>query len=244
MVNPSVSVIVPVLNEAGMIGEIVRRIPDMGQGTEIIFVSGCSHDDTSAEIIRQTCEHLDKNIKLLHQIGKGKADAVQMGFNHAVGDVLVILDGDLSVAPGDLPRFLNHVKPGVLVIGSRMLEMNPSDATMRPLNIVANHCFARIVSWICGQRVSDSLCGTKVLMRSDWQKMKMLPHDTYGDFSIIFGAVENGMRIVNVPVVYHSRQYGKTKINRFRGGLSLLRVCLSAAWRIKVRGLDKKCRSV
>jgi glycosyltransferase involved in cell wall biosynthesis len=231
---PTVSVIVPVKDEAGTIHELVERMPQMGLWTEILFVESGSTDDTWSRIAAEEMAHPTR-VWAVTCPTRGKADAVRMGFNVAHGDVLAILDGDLSIASEDLPKFLDKVKPGVLVIGSRMLEMNPADNTMRLLNLLGNRFFARLVSFICRQRVSDSLCGTKVLMYEDWLRIKELPtlNDPYLDFTLLFGAAQLGMKIVNVPVQYHARTYGRSNIRRWRDGLKLLRVCLKAMWRLR-----------
>jgi glycosyltransferase involved in cell wall biosynthesis len=230
----TVSVIVPVLNEKGMIREIFRRVPRI---YELIFVDGRSTDGTYEEIIAQTMkpENFRRLIQVFHQKTSGKAEAVMEGFNAARGDVLVILDGDLTVDPEYLPMVVAPVGQGVMVIGSRLLEMNPANNTMRLLNIIANRFFARALSRICRRRIADCLCGTKALTKADWLKMKPWPQDPYGDFSVIFEASRLGMLIANVPLVYHPRVYGKTKIKRWRQGWLLLKMTCVAFWRLRIR---------
>jgi hypothetical protein len=110
--EPLVSVIVPARNEAGNIERILRRVPEMGAGTEIVFVEGHSHDDTYAAIEEAIARHPERRMRLLRQRGKGKGDAVRLGFAEAKGGVLMILDADLTVAPEDLPRFYRALRSG------------------------------------------------------------------------------------------------------------------------------------
>ncbi|MGZ9167055.1 MAG: glycosyltransferase, partial [Anaerolineales bacterium] len=110
--EPVVSVIVPARNESGNIQAIFERTPQMGRGTELIFVEGHSRDDTYAAIEREIASHPSTPSLLLRQTGAGKADAVRLGFANAKGDVLMILDADLTVPPEDLPRFYEALVSG------------------------------------------------------------------------------------------------------------------------------------
>lgn len=236
---PLVSVVVPARNEAGNVAEIFVRTPEMGAGTELVFVEGHSRDDTYAAIERAIAEHPERRCKLLRQPGTGKGDAVRTGFEAASGDVLMILDADLTVAPEALPRFYDALVSGrgELVNGVRLVYPM-DDRAMRFLNLVANRFFSIAFSWLLGQPIKDTLCGTKVLTRRDYQRIAANrahfgDFDPFGDFDLIFGAARQALRIVDLPIRYRERTYGTTNIHRFRHGLLLLRMVLFAATRIK-----------
>ncbi|MEA2904148.1 MAG: hypothetical protein QOI12_1535 [Alphaproteobacteria bacterium] len=235
----SATIVIPVRNERGNIQAAVNRIPHFAEDQEIIFVEGHSEDGTWEEIARVIAACPQIEIKALRQPGNGKADAVFAGFDAARGDVLMILDADLTVPPEQLPKFWQAIQSRKceFVNGSRLVYPRGDDA-MRFLNLVANKSFAIIFTWLLSQRVTDTLCGTKALRRADYRRLKagrsyFGNFDPFGDFDLIFGASKLGLKIVEVPVRYASRTYGETKISRFRHGLVLLRMVLFAFLRIK-----------
>jgi SAM-dependent methyltransferase len=235
----SASIIIPARNERGNIESAVRRIPRFTQNMEIIFVEGHSTDGTWEEIQRVVAAYPLCNISAIRQQGKGKADAVFAGFAAAHGDVLIILDADLTMPPEQLPKFWHAIVSGKgeFVNGSRLVYPMEDEA-MRFLNLLANKAFSIIFTWLLSQRLTDTLCGTKVLRRSDYQRLKACrayfgDFDPFGDFDLIFGASKLGLKIVEVPIRYASRGYGETQISRFRHGLILLRMVLFAFLRIK-----------
>lgn len=236
---PSVSVVVPVRNEAGNVPSIFARMPALGRETEWIFVEGHSSDDTYAAVERSIAAHPERKCLLLRQSGKGKGDAVRLGFSRAGGDVLMILDADLTVPPEDLPRFLDALcsGKGEFINGVRMVYPM-GDRAMRFLNFLGNKFFTAAFSWVLDQTVRDTLCGTKVLWRRDYERIAAgRSHfgdlDPFGDFDLIFGAVRLNRRIVDMPVRYRERQYGVTNIQRWRHGWLLLRMLGLAARRLK-----------
>lgn len=237
----SCSVIVPARNERGTIEQIVTRVPEIGAGTEIVFVEGHSVDGTFDEIQRVVAAFPHRKIKILKQEGTGKADAVRTGFAHAEGDILMILDADMTVAPEELPKFYDALVNcrGELIMGSRLVYRMQQDS-MRFLNLLGNKLFSLMFSFLLGQRVKDTLCGTKVLWRSDYERIgrycsELREIDPFGDFELIFGSALAALRIVEIPVRYHARQYGETQISRFRHGLLLLRMVWWALPNVKFR---------
>jgi SAM-dependent methyltransferase len=236
----SVSVVCPCRNEAGHVHELVRRLPAFDAPHELIFVEGNSTDETRAEIERQIERHPHLDIRLVDQLGKGKADAVRAGFAAAKHDVLMILDGDLSVSPEDLPKFHRALVEGrgELINGSRLVyDVEPG--AMRFLNMLGNRAFSRLFKAVTGQRVKDTLCGTKALLRADYEKIAsgrvyFGDFDPFGDFDLLFGASRLNLKVVDLPVRYHPRTYGKTNISRWRHGLLLLRMTVFAFWKFKV----------
>ncbi len=225
------SVIVPARNEAGNIRPALDRIPVLGAGTEVIFVEGNSKDDTWETIQREVAAYAGPlKLRVLKQPGKGKWDAVFAGFAVATGDVLVIQDADLTAPPEDLPRFFAAIESGAAEFanGSRLVYPMESQA-MRFLNLLGNKFFALALSFVLGQPVKDSLCGTKMLLRSDYLRVlrRIKPFgdfDPFGDFNLLFGSALLGLKIRDVPVRYKDRTYGETNISRFRHGWILLRM--------------------
>ncbi len=233
------SVVVPCRNEKGNIENAVQRIPDMGRHTELIFVEGHSKDDTSAECFRVQKAYPDRDIQVLVQDGKGKADAVRKGFRHAKGDVLMILDADLTIPPESLPKFFEAIVSGKgeLVIGSRLVYQMEKEA-MRTLNLLGNKFFSTMFTYLLDQRIRDTLCGTKVLRRRDYEKIVagrsyFGDFDPFGDFDLLFGAAKLNFQIVEIPIRYRERTYGSTQIDRFRHGWLLLKMTAFAMRKIK-----------
>jgi SAM-dependent methyltransferase len=236
----SCSVVVPARNERGNIGDAVRRIPEMGRHTEIVFVEGNSSDGTAEEIERAIAAHPERTMLLVRQgSGVGKGDAVRKGFAAAGGDVLMILDADLTVPPEELPKFLKTLASGrgEYVHGSRLVYPMEKQA-MRFLNTLGNKFFSLAFTWLLDQRFKDTLCGTKVLYRRDYERIAagrgyFGDFDPFGDFDLIFGAAKLDLKIVEIPIRYRERTYGSTQISRFRHGWLLLRMCVFALFRIK-----------
>jgi SAM-dependent methyltransferase len=239
---PSTSVIIPCRNEAGHIRPLVERLPALGPNSEFLFVEGNSRDDTEAVIRQVIEENPHRPMRLLKQTGTGKGDAVRLGFSHARGEVVLILDSDMGVAPEDVPRFVQALLrgKGEMVNGSRLVYPMEGRA-MRFLNLLANKFFALLFSWILGQQVRDTLCGTKALYREDYERIAANrsffgDFDPFGDFDLLFGASRLNLRIVDLAVRYRERQYGETNISRFRHGLLLLRMSVFAARKLKFIG--------
>jgi hypothetical protein len=236
----SLSVIVPCRNEKGNIQDAVQRIPNLGSFTEIIFVDGSSTDGTAAEIERQIALHPEKKITLIHQgQGKGKGDAVRKGFAAATGDILVIQDADLTAPPEDLPKFFNAMVQGKgeYINGSRLVYPMEKQA-MRFLNLLANKFFGLLFSWLLNQRFRDTLCGTKMISRNNYDILAANraffgDFDPFGDFDLIFGSVKQNFKVIEVPVTYRARTYGTTNIDRFRHGWLLLKMSWFAFTKFK-----------
>ncbi len=233
---PSCTVLVPCRNERGNIEHAINRLPRFCPDLEVIFVEGHSRDGTYEECLRVRDAHPDWDIKVLQQDGKGKGDAVRKGFNAARGDILMILDADLTVPPESLPKFYQAMASGKgeFVNGTRLVYPM-ADQAMRFLNWIANRGFARLFSFLLNTRFTDTLCGTKVLWKRDYEKIVANrsyfgDFDPFGDFDLIFGAAKLNLKIVEVPIRYADRSYGETQISRFSHGFLLLRMVLFA-WR-------------
>ena len=211
----------------------------MGRGTELVFVEGGSTDGTYEAIAAAIAAHPGRRCRLLRQTGTGKGDAVRAGFAAATGDVLMILDADLTVPPEDLPRFYRAIASGAaeFVNGVRLVYPMEGEA-MRLANLVGNRFFSAAFTWLLGQPIRDALCGTKVLWRHDYDRLAAgRAHfgtlDPFGDFDLLFGAARLNLKIVDLPVRYGQRTYGSTNIQRWRHGLLLLRMAAVAARKVK-----------
>ena len=235
----SVSIVVPARNEKGNIENAVRRTPEFGKSMEFIFVEGNSSDNTFDEMLRVQQAWPDKNIKVMKQSGKGKGNAVREGFEAATGEVLMILDADLTMPPEELPKFYDALRynKGEFINGCRLVYPMEKNA-MRFLNLLANKFFGWFFSFILGQRLKDTLCGTKVLYKTDYQKIisnrsYFGDFDPFGDFDLLFGAAKLNLKITEIVIRYRDREYGSTQISRFKHGWLLIRMSLFAARKIK-----------
>lgn len=239
-VEMSVSVLIPTHNERGNVRPALERLPELGSHTEIIFVDGHSPDGTMEEIEQMIEEFPELDIKAMYQDGKGKGDAVRKGFASATGDILMILDADLTVPPEDLPKFYEALVSGKgeFINGTRLVYPMEQEA-MRFLNTLGNKFFSRAFTYLLEQRFKDTLCGTKVLTRENYEKLAANRHyfgdfDPFGDFDLIFGAAKLNLKITEVPIRYRARTYGDTSISRFRHGWILLKMCAFAFRKIKL----------
>lgn len=238
----STTVLIPARNESGNIENAILRLPDFGKHIEILFVEGNSTDDTWAKIQEIQAKYSKTHdIKILQQPGKGKGDAVRAGYNIATGDILMILDADLTVPPEQLPKFYNAIaqSKGGFINGTRLIYPMEKNA-MRFLNTLGNKFFSMAFSWLLEQPVKDTLCGTKVMFRKDYLKLAANrsyfgDFDPFGDFDLLFGAYKLNLKIIDMPIRYQERIYGDTNISRFKHGLLLLKMWWFALFKIKFK---------
>ncbi len=230
----SSSIIIPCFNEAANIKSCINRVPACGKPTEIIVVDDGSVDGTSRVVqeMRSEC----KNLRIIsYSPNRGKGYAVRKGFEAASGDVLMILDADMAVPPEELPRFLLPLEEGKaeVVNGTRMVYPMEGQA-MRQLHLWGNKIFSIIFTWLVGQRLTDTLCGTKVILKKDFERMKM-GRCPWGDFDILLGVAKLGLKMVEMPVHYKTRKAGKSKMKTFRHGLVLLGMCAYGFKELKLK---------
>lgn len=237
--NPSVTVLIPCRNEKGNIEDAVKRLPRFCDDIEIIYVEGHSKDGTLEEIHRVIAAYPQYDIKVIVQPSKGKGDAVRAGFAMARGDILMILDADLTTPPESMPKFYRALASGKaeFVNGSRLVYPMEDEA-MRFLNLIANMIFSWLFSWLLNQRFTDTLCGTKALSRKHYisiveNRAYFGDFDPFGDFDLIFGASKLNLKVVEIPIRYANRTYGETQISRFRHGWLLLRMVFFAFRKLK-----------
>jgi glycosyltransferase involved in cell wall biosynthesis len=236
----STTIVIPARNESGNIENAILRMPKFGAKQEIIFIEGNSTDDTWQKIQEiQSKYSTTHNIKIGRQPGKGKADAVRTGYDIATGDILMILDADLTMPPEDLPKFYDAIASGKgeYINGCRLVYAMDEKA-MRFLNLLGNKFFSMMFTWLLDQPFKDTLCGTKVMFRKDYERLKVNrkffgDFDPFGDFDLLFGAYKLNLKMVELPIRYKERTYGDTNISRFRHGLILLKMCAFAARKVK-----------
>jgi ubiquinone/menaquinone biosynthesis C-methylase UbiE len=235
----SVTIVIPAKNEKGNIENAILKTPEFGKSQEFIFIEGNSQDGTYEEMLRIKDKYKNKNIIIEKQIGKGKGNAVREGFEIAKGELLMILDADLTTPPEDLPKFYDAIKfnKGEFINGCRLVYPMEKQA-MRFLNLLANKFFGLFFTYLLGQKVKDTLCGTKVLLKEDYERIKLNrsyfgDFDPFGDFDLLFGAAKLNLKITEIPVRYRDRVYGSTQISRFKHGWLLLKMSLFAAKKIK-----------
>ena len=234
--RPSVSVVIPCRNERGNIEAAITRMPRICDDMEILYVEGNSSDGTYQEIERVIDDHPEWTIRALKQDGRGKGDAVRKAFAAARGEVLMILDADLTMPPETLPKFYQALVSGKgeMINGTRLVyPLDPN--AMRFLNLIANRTFSLMFSWLLNQRVTDTLCGTKVLSNAHYRRLAANrdyfgDFDPFGDFDLLFGATKLNLKVVEIPIRYTERSYGETQISRFSDGFLLFRMVLFA-WR-------------
>jgi len=244
----SLSVVIPARNEMGNIENALIGLQNWPnkENLEIIFVEGHSTDDTYQEILRvQEKYDSEFNIKVFQQTGKGKSDAVRLGFSEATGELLTILDADLTVPPSYLHRFYEAYLSGLanFINGNRLLYPM-EDKAMRPLNRLGNSFFAKALSYVLNIHIGDSLCGTKLFSRKDYQRYIAWREvfgdfDPFGDFELLFPAAILGSAFVDIPIPYKARTYGDTNIDRFRHGFMLLKLTMVGFVKVKLNLLNK-----
>jgi len=235
----SVSIVIPCKNENGNIESAITEIPEFGCKQEVIFVDGHSVDGTQEEIERVIETYPERDIRFYVQKGHGKGDAVRLGFQEASSEILMILDADLTVHPHDLKKFYKALVTGKgeFINGCRLIYPVEKSA-MRLLNMLGNKFFSLAFSWLLNQRIKDTLCGTKVLSKCNYEKIASNrkyfgDFDPFGDFDLLFGASKLNLKIIELPIQYRSRTYGETQIRRFYHGWLLLKMSIFAMAKLK-----------
>lgn len=235
----SVTIVVPARNERGNIENAIKRTPEFGTFQEFIFIEGNSSDNTYEEMERVQAAYPDKKIRLMRQSGKGKGNAVREAFDAATGDILMILDADLTMPPEELPKFYDALRynKGEFINGCRLVYPMDKNA-MRFLNLLGNKFFGWFFSYLLSQRLKDTLCGTKVLYRSDYETIQnnrsyFGDFDPFGDFDLLFGAAKQNLKMTEIIIRYKDREYGSTQISRFKHGILLFQMSFFAARKIK-----------
>jgi SAM-dependent methyltransferase len=237
----SVSIVIPARNEKGNIENAIIRTPVFGKSQQFVFVEGNSKDSTYEEMLRIKNKYSNKDIIVIRQSGKGKGNAVREGFSKSTGDILIILDADLTTPPEDMPKFYEALAKnrGEFINGCRLVYPMEKQA-MRLINLMGNKFFGWFFSYLLGQRLKDTLCGTKVLFREDYLRIKQNrsyfgDFDPFGDFDLLFGAAKLNLKITEVLIRYREREYGSTQIKRFQHGWLLIKMSLVAAKKLKFR---------
>lgn len=237
----SVTIVVPARNEKGNMENAIKRTPKFGTHQEFIFIEGHSSDGTYEEMLRVQQAYPEVDMKVMRQTGKGKGNAVREAFAAATCDILMILDADLTTPPEDMPKFYEALRnnKGEFINGCRLVYPMEKEA-MRFLNLLANKFFGWYFSYLLGQPLKDTLCGTKVLFRNDYERIIANRHyfgdfDPFGDFDLLFGAAKLNLKITEVIVRYRDREYGSTQISRFSHGWLLIKMSLFAARKIKFK---------
>ncbi len=240
--RPSLSIVIPARNERGNIEAALDRMPDFGGAElEVLFVEGGSTDGTWEEIQRVAAEKRPGiSCRALQQKGTGKVDAVRTGFAEARSELLTILDADLTMPPELLVRYYEAYCQGQgdFINGSRLVYPMEGEA-MQFLNQLGNVFFAKTLAAILGAPITDTLCGTKLLTRSDYARMcawreDFGDFDPFGDYELLFPAALMGLGIADLPVRYRARTYGSTNIHRFRHGAMLLKMTITGFFRIRM----------
>ncbi len=233
--NQLISIVIPARNEEGnkeLLIKALNKFKKIQNKVEIIFVEGNSKDNTFL-MLEKISEDFSKyfKISLLKQTSKGKKNAVVEGFNISSGTTLAIIDSDFTVDIDDsIDAIIESTKnENILINCSRTTFPMEKDA-MRWANYIGNRCFAILLSILINKPISDSLCGTKVFSRKFFNLMKQngsweSKSDPFGDFTIIFEAANNNIKILNYPVRYYARQSGAPNISRWIDGIKLLKVC-------------------
>ena len=237
--KPPISIVIPARNEAGNIPKIYDSLPNFHVDFELIFVEGHSTDNTYQVIEQQINRNPEVKSMLIKQSDIGKGNAVREGFAKANGDIFMILDADLTVPPEYLPRFFTSISNGTgeFINGVRLVYPM-EDRSMQFFNLIGNKIFGLLFSWIIGQPIKDTLCGTKVIRREDYFKISnnrdyFGDFDPFGDFDLLLGAAKINLKIVDVPIRYQERSYGKTNIQRWQHGWLLLKMAWFALRKLK-----------
>jgi len=245
--NKKISLIIPCKNEQGNILNIVTDAKkELIIPYEIIFVDDKSSDNTFQIIIDCKKKFSDVDIQVTKGPGKGKSLAVNEGIKIATGYYSIIFDADMTVNMKDINVFYNAISNGNadIINGSRLVY-KPYTGAMRYLNFLGNKFFSKLSSFITGELITDTLCGSKCFITKDFKIFNEFKdnnniNDIWGDFNILYSSNFYGLKCIDLPVRYYERVEGETKMKkRFYFFLNMLSTSIKAMNRFKIN-FDKK----
>jgi hypothetical protein len=237
--DDSLTICLTCRDERDNIEPIVRAIPQLTDKQEILFVEGHSTDGTRAEIERVMQAYPEKNIRVIGQPGKGQGDAIREGFSQARGEIIILLEADMTSPPENV-HFVYESMRGryaEFIEGSRFVY--PLSLQAMPLaNQLGNGSFAYFFSWLFRGHLTDVLSGIKAIRKTDFMKIRSRWNewgidDPFGDFELLFGAVRLGLLCAEQPIHYRPRPYGETKTRVWYHGYILAKMALNALLRFR-----------
>ena len=221
---PRVSVVVPARNEARNLPYVFETIPD--DVFEIIVVDGHSTDDTV-----DVASRLDPRARVYQQVGRGKGDALQVGFAAVRGDIIVMLDADCSADGGEIPRFVDALREGAdFAKGSRYAEGGGSE-DITWLRSAGNRALTAQVNMLYRTSYTDLCYGYNAFWRH------CLPHiavDCPGfevETLMMCRIAKADLAVAEVPSFEWNRRFGSSNLNTFRDGLRVERTIVKELFR-------------
>ncbi len=220
------SVVVPVFNEEPTVGCVISRLKrvlaEKGFRHEIIVVDDCSTDNSPAVAKQQGVTVY----QLRQHVGKGYA--LRAGFAKAKGDLIATIDSDGSHLAEELPVLISPIVKGQadLVIGSRF--MNNGEGTTQQINKAGNHLFNVLIQVLTGSPISDSQSGYRVMTSQVLQSMRLTSGTYEIESEMLVKSTRRRFRILEVPIRYEQRTYGKSGIDPLMDGLKILVSILTA----------------
>ncbi len=216
----SLSLIIPTLNEAETIGECVRRsrtvLERIADEWEIIVVDS-SNDETP-----QIAESCGAHVVRSDALGYGKA--YLRGFEMASGDYIILMDGDLTYAPEDIPKLIRLLDEGAdLAMGSRLRGRIHPGAMPALHKYIGNPLLTWILNHLYSIRVSDAHCGLRAIKRDALKKLRLKTTGMEFASEMLVEASRKRLKIAEVPIDYYPRRRGGSKLRSFSDGWRHLR---------------------
>jgi hypothetical protein len=235
----SASVVGPARNEAGSIAGAVARTPTMSEDSNLIFERGYSRDDTWTRIQKVAANHPPLKIEALRPSDRGKGDAELAELAAAASDVLTALEADPTTPHEELPKVYEVIASGKAELADGVSLIYPtSQRAMQFLYLRAKNSFGLIFSWLLCPPAKDTLWGTEVLRRAQYENIAANrtyfgDFDPLGDFDLGFGAATQNLKIADTPIRHRERTHGETNIQRRRHGWLLLRTVIFPPSKLK-----------
>jgi glycosyltransferase involved in cell wall biosynthesis len=229
--EPTVSVVIPALDEADNLPHVLSRIPMWVH--EVLLVDGGSTDDTV-----QVARNLWPGIHIVCQDGCGKGDALQCGFAAATGDIIVMLDADVSMDPAEMPAFVGALLSGAdFVKGSRFLQ--GGGTTDMPLyRQLGNWAFVQLVRLFFGGRYTDLCYGYNAFWAYVIPLMELDGNGFEIETMMNIRALRLGFKVVEIRSFESERLYGVGRLETIPDGWRVLMTIIGERFKRRVKRVD------
>lgn len=223
--NPLVSVVIPAFNEESSIADVIAHVEASLQSLnlphEVIVVDDGSNDNTRYHASNNGAKIIS------YKTNHGKGYALKKGLALARGQILITIDADGSHRPDEIPKIIKPLLNGAdVVIGSRFLGNN--EKVTSKLHVLGNRMFNILIMILTNKKITDSQTGFRAYNRKVLKGIKLFSNGYEIETELTIKTLKNGFKIQEEPITCDKRKTGRSKLNPFSDGLTILKTILKA----------------